>query len=287
MPDATVTPPARPPAPTDGVPRPTDLFAPEPRGADPIDASEPELPHFEHWNELREPLKALGRRACIAVAVRVAKRVDVLVRLRNAAVEAAAAGLDVPHWVWYGRTAGAAEVAASEIVLAPTAARAASCAVAACAAAAGATDGPPGEFRQLVSRDVSRIRTIAALERTGGLPLTGWDDLRFGPVWPAGPPEWHRKAERVLGELKDKLADRTTPVAAPIGEEKLAQIKDANFLSALHRRGELDRFVGCHVIAYREQIVGHGRDLAAVRADVAARIGVPEARLAATFVPAF
>ena len=249
-----------------------------------------EVDESEVWDRKTVPtvLAPLGKQAHVVIALRAAKRVDVLVQLQNTATEAAAAGFDVPHGEWWFSLAAAAAAAATAAGGASGAVNASDAATyAANAAAYASNDDARAAAWKVTSRDVARVRKIVDLSKSGGIPLTGWDDPRLGPLWPDGPPEWHQKAEQLLRELKDKLANRPDPFAPPVSNEKLTQIKDANFLSALHRRGELDQFSGCHVIAYREQIVGHGRDLAAVRAEVAGRLGVPETRLATTFVPAF
>ena len=268
-----------------------DFLAPPPPAVRPIGVNEAEVEFYAtaDRDSFVGALIPLAKQACVVLAWRAARRVYVVTDLRNAFAEAVGAGVDVTVPDWCGCPVHAIHVAANVFIGGASDDRAAYWdAVAAAAGDAYAythSAAAQDDVRAATAVDFSRIKQLA--QAAGAIPLSRWDDPRLGPLWPEGAPAWHTKAERELRELKDEIANRPDPFAPPVGAEKLAQIKDFNFLSGLHRRGGLDGFGGSYVIAFREQIVGHGRDLAAARAEVAARLGVPETRLATTYVHGF
>jgi len=251
------------------------LFSP--RQPIPVDEPDPELVGklaTEPWEAVRDhfrpDLTPLSPQARRVFALRSAKRVALILQLRDVIAEADAAGFEIPY-----------DPAPSTVRAATLACSAEETSDAIGWAVCAARNVTPSATAEEVVRaaivDLHRLRQIPA-------PLTGWDDPRLGPLWPDGPPEWHRKGERQIRELKDKLDGRPDPGEPPIPDEMLAQMQDARELTEKYNRGELTAYRGNHVLIYRGQIVGHGPDLSAVRKEVAERIGVPAVRLVTTFV---
>ena len=132
------------------------------------------------------------------------------------------------------------------------------------------------------SFDFARLKKFTAEGTTP--PLIGWDDPRLGPLWPDGVPEWHKKAEQELRELKEKLANRPDPFAPPIPEETRRQLADLRKINELAEQGAFKDLHREYVLVYDGQLVGHGPDLAEARQLAAEKCGVPLSQLVYRYI---
>jgi hypothetical protein len=284
-----------------------DCFAPIPSTAKPIEVEGAEMEVFTDREALEKALPSLSKQACVALALRAAKRARVFVELRNTATEGIAAGFVISvQWARGAvdaavRADAEAEVSAhavadAKLADAKLAVRAAACAAdraaAAFYAAASAADDSTDYLAsastasartwKATSFDFARLKKVALL--TGAPPLTGWDDPRLGPLWPEGAPEWHKKAEQELRELKAKLANRPDPFASPIPDGTRRQLVDLRKIDELAKQGAFQDLHGQYVLVYDGQLVGHGPDLGEARQLAAEKCGVPLSHLVYRYI---
>jgi hypothetical protein len=243
---------------------------------------------FRSHTELRDALRPLPSQAAVIVAFRASKRVSVLLTLRQLVTEVVAAGIDLGprHGLTARARAADAAAAANRAADGYAANRAADAAVDAAVISSSIcsdlTAAPDSTAWNAASLDVVRLRELLTSEPT--TRPTGWDDPRLGPIWPDGPPAWHRKAEEEVRKLKERLASRFAPPAEDVPPEVSSQMADVQLLTDMQNRGELEPYAGGYVAVLNLAVVGHGLSATALIDEMSARFRVPPARVAVQYV---